>query len=109
MESLHEYLTAQAAACKANAATLTADNRCDEAVFEKIRANVYEIFGSVLNAAQKTEDPMAFFRARLVDIPANWEIALEWAQSHGDATRVHTETVKLEAVAAIRARLEVTQ
>lgn len=106
MESLHEFLTTQAAACKANATALAADDRCDEAVFEKIRANVFEIFLSVGNAAQKTSDPMAFFRARLEDIPASWEAALEKARSHGDEKRAHTETVKLEAIAAIRARLE---
>lgn len=107
MESLHEFLTAQAAACKANAAALQSDDRCDEAVFEKIRANVFEIFASVLNAARKTDAPMDFFRARLADIPANWEAALEKARAHGDEARAHTETVKLEAVAAIRAQLEV--
>ena len=70
-------MTHQADACKAQAAALTADERCDEAVFEKIRANVYEIFLSVAEAAGKTDAPMAFFRARLADIPANWEAALE--------------------------------
>lgn len=106
MESLHAFLTEQAAACKRSAAALTADDRCDEAVFEKIRANVYEIFASVLAAAQKTADPAAFFRARLADIPASWEAALEKARSHGDEARAHTETVKLDVVRAIRERLE---
>ena len=108
MESLQQFLTQQADACKARAAALTADDRCDEAVFEKIRANVYEIFRSVAGAAQKTEDPAPFFRARLADIPANWEAALEKARSHGDENRAHTETVKLEVVAAIWAHWEVT-
>ena len=102
MESLHTFLTDQAHICKQNAAALTADDRCDEAVFEKIRANVYEIFVSVLTAAQRTADPDAFFRARLADIPAAWETALEKARSRGDEARTHTETVKLEVVAVIR-------
>lgn len=107
MESLHAFLTDQARICKENAAALTADDRCDEAVFEKIRANVYEIFASVLTAAQKAPDPEAFFRARLADIPASWEAALEKARSHGDESRAHTETVKLNVVRAIREKLEV--
>lgn len=106
MESLHAFLSTEAAACKARAAALTADDRSDEAVFEKIRANVYEIFASVLTASQKAADPAAFFRARLADIPASWEASLEKARSHGDEARAHTETVKLEVVQAIRARLE---
>ena len=107
MESLHTFLTDRARACKENASALTADDRCDEAVFEKIRANVYEIFASVLTAAQRTADPASFFRARLEDIPASWETALEKARSHGDEKRAHTETVKLDVVRAIREKLEV--
>lgn len=108
MDTLHAFLTDQAAACKTRAAALTADDRCDEAIFEKIRANVYEIFSSVLTAARNADDPAAFFRARLDAIPANWASARERALAHGDETRAHTETVKLEVVEAIRARLEAT-
>ena len=106
MESLHAYLTEQAALCKAKAVTLTGDQRCDEAIFEKIRCNVFEIFLSVLNTAQKQPEPMAFFRRQLTAIPANWEAAYEKAKAHNDEGRAHTELVKLEAVRAIRERLE---
>ncbi|MBR7178799.1 MAG: hypothetical protein IKD27_04710 [Oscillospiraceae bacterium] len=107
MESLKQYLIQQAEACKSRADVLTADDRRDDAIFEKIRGNVYDIFLSVANAAEKTADPMAFFRARLADIPVNWEVAREKATLHGDVNRAHTESVKLEAIQAIRARLEV--
>ncbi len=106
MESLHAYLTEQADLCKKQAAALTADNRGDEAVFEKIRANVYEIFTAVLTTAQKQPVPMDFFRRQLAAIPANWEAALEKARTHGDDAKAHTETLKLEAVRAIREKLE---
>ena len=108
MESLHEFLTSQAALCKERAAALTADDRRDEAVFEKIRCNVYEIFAVILNTARKQADPMAFFRRQLGAIPANWESALDKARAHGDESRAHTETVKLEAVRTIRAYMEVS-
>lgn len=107
MESLQTYLTEAAAACKTRAAALTADDRCDEAIFEKIRANVFEIFLAVLNAARKQPEPMAFFRRQLDAIPANWEAALEKARAHGDDAKAHTEAVKLEVVRSIRAHLEV--
>ena len=106
MDSLLTYLTDQAALCKARAATLTADDRGDEAVFEKIRANVFEIFLSVWNTARKQPEPMAFFRRQLAAIPANWEAALEKAKAHGDEARAHTELLKLEAVRAIRQEVE---
>ena len=102
MESLQKFLNEQAEACKARAAALTADNRQDEAVFEKIRGNVFEIFTAVLNAARKQSDPVDFFRRQLTAIPANWEAALEKAEAHGDEAKAHTERIKLDAVRAIR-------
>lgn len=106
MESLHAFLTAQADACKIRASALAEDDRRDEAVFEKIRGNVFEIFSAVCDAAAKQPQPMAFFRSRLSSIPASWEAAYEKATAHGDDKRAHTELVKLEAVRVIRERLE---
>ncbi len=106
MESLKRYLTEQSDACKARAEALTADDRSDDAVFEKIRANVFGIFLSVLNTAQQQPEPMVFFRRQLSAIPANWEAALEKAKLHGDDAKAHTESVKLEVVRTIRERLE---
>ena len=107
MESLHKFLNQQAAACKERAAALTADDRRDEAVFEKIRGNVFEIFSAVLSTAQSQPEPMVFFRRQLDAIPANWEAALEKAKAHGDEAKAHTELLKLEAVRAIREHMEV--
>lgn len=108
MESLNQYLTSQVSACQRRCAELQADQREDEAVFEKIRCNVFDIFRTVLTAAEKQPDPPAFFRSRLDQIPASWEKALEQAEKHGDAEKAHIESVKLEAVRQIRARLEET-
>lgn len=105
MESLQKFLNEQAEACKARAASLTADNRQDEAVFEKIRSNVFEIFTAVLNAARKQSDPVDFFRRQLTAIPSNWEAALEKAEAHGDEAKAHTERIKLDSVRAIREQM----
>ena len=105
MESLQKFLNEQAEACKARATSLTTDNRQDEAVFEKIRGNVFEIFTAVLNAARKQSDPVDFFRRQLTAIPANWEAALEKAEAHGDEAKAHTERIKLDAVRAIREQM----
>jgi len=107
MESLHAFLTERSAHCAQRAAAPTADDRRDEAVFEKISGNVYDIFTAVLNTARNQPDPMDFFRRQLAAIPANWEAALEKARAHGDEAKAHTELLKLEAVRAIRERLEV--
>ena len=105
MKSLEKFLNEQAEACKARAAALTADSRQDEAVFERIRGNVFEIFTAVLNAARKQPEPMAFFRRQLTAIPANWEAALEKAAAHDDEAKAHTERIKLDAVRAIREQM----
>lgn len=107
MDSIHEFLTEQAAICRAKAVALTEDQRCDEAIFEKIRCNVFEIFAAVLKTAEKQPEPMVFFRRQLDAIPASWEAACQKAKAHGDENRAHTENVKLEVVRTIRARLEV--
>ena len=78
----------------------------DEAVFEKIRGNVYEIFSAVLTTARNQPAPMDFFRRQLAAIPATWEAALEKARAHGDESKAHTELLKLEAVRAIREHME---
>ena len=106
METLHAFMTEQAALCRERAAALTADERLDEAVFEKIRANVYEIFLSVLATAEKQPAPLDFFRRQLTAIPANWEAALEAARAHNDEAKAHTEALKLDTVRSIREQLE---
>lgn len=47
------YLEEQIAACKERGRLLAADARMDEGNFEKIRANVYEIFKTILSAAER--------------------------------------------------------
>ena len=49
----HAELVQQQQAAVAKAEALRAENRGDESVFERIRANVYGIFASVLEAADK--------------------------------------------------------
>lgn len=105
MESLHNYLTAQIDRCQTHCAKLRSDNRADEAVFEKIRGNVFDIFRSVLTAAEKQSEPESFFRERLEQIPAQWEHALTLAKEHGDDEKAHIESIKLSAVREIRAFL----
>lgn len=105
MESLKNYLTNQSRLCAERCATLEADHRRDEAVFEKIRSNVFEIFLAIANAAQKQPEPVSFFRAKLDQIPAAWEHSLSLAEHFHDSDKAHIESVKLEAVREIRAFL----
>lgn len=104
------YFAEEIAACAQREQALAADERHDEATFEKIRANVYDIFRTVLTVAvqQGQGDEAAvrtFFVQKLDAIPQNWESARRAAASHQDTVKMTVEQIKLETVAHIRAAL----
>ena len=89
---------------------LETDERKDEAVLEKIRGNIYDVFKTVLLAAQKAKseesDQKEFFRNNLNNIPRGWKIAYEQAEKNGDSVKVLQEKVKLEALSEIEEAYE---
>lgn len=94
---MQTYFNTQIVACREREAVLNADGREDEAVFEKVRANVYGIFQTVWTLNKDTE----FFREKLETIPQNWQAAREKAEKHGDTAAVTLETIKLETAQEI--------
>lgn len=73
---------------------------------KKIRANVYDIFCTILLAAVKTGNGNAdavqeFFRKKMKQIPASWEKAYDKASEHGDAEQMQIENIKLETAQMI--------
>lgn len=103
------WLEQKIAACKENKKALCADERADEATFEQIRANVYDIFKTVLTVGAKNSDPekaATFFRQRLETIPRAWREELATAEAHDDGEKAQIERVKLEALEEIRAHFE---
>ena len=101
-EKLLRFLDENTAGCRRRGAALAADGRDDEAKFEKIRGNVYDIFKTVLLAGDKAGSAEVFWR-NLEDIPARWQAAYQQAEAHGDHTAAHIERIKLAAAADIRA------
>lgn len=104
---LNAFFDAQIAACAQSHRELLADGRGDEAVFEKVKSNIYDIFRTVLSVGTKTcaNDPDAlksFFFLRLERIPADWVAAHEKAAAHGDTQKMHLEQLKLDTVAQIK-------
>ncbi|MDD4658974.1 MAG: hypothetical protein PHW26_08055 [Eubacteriales bacterium] len=106
------YFNEEIAACQRRQKELLADNRADEATFMKIRANVFDIFKTVLSVAIRTvksgssAEIKDFFLGKTEQIPANWKIAYAKAAEHGDVERMHYESIKLEAIAEIRETFE---
>lgn len=102
----HQYFQTAKQECQAQIAALQADDRCDEAVFVKIRLNMFDIFHSVFTVGENTAGDNAvklttFFRYRLEQIPKSWKAALEKAEQHGNMEAVHIENIKLDTVAQI--------
>lgn len=107
ISDLNCYFAQQIAMCGQRGQALQADDRADEAIFEKVKANVYDIFRTVFSVAVQTckEDPDAvqrFFALRLEQIPTSWAAALEEAKKHDDAVKMRLEQIKLDTVGAIR-------
>ena len=104
---MNAYFAAKIAACEQRRQELQKDSRADEAAFEKIKSNVYEIFRTVLSAAvtagQGNEGTVRdFFLKKTEQIPANWRTAYEKAVQHDDAKTMQIEHVKLDTLAEIQ-------
>ena len=101
IEKLNTYFAVQIQECDDRRELLLADDRRDEANFEKIRANVFDIFRTILSVAEKTgKDEAAvkqFFLLRAEQIPASWKASLENAQKHEDIVKAEIEKIKLKA------------
>lgn len=114
MEDMLCLLEARIAACRERAGKLEKDLRKDEAVFEKVRENVYDIFKTVLNVAGKQhgddeEAIRSFFASRLGQIPSSWRQSLEAARQHGDTQKAWMEEIKLAVIDDITAAFEQTR
>lgn len=102
------WLDGQIALCKERRQALLTDERRDEATFEKVRANVYDICRTLFAVAQRTcegdaEAASRFFLLKTGQIPQSWAAAYERAKRHGDAEKMAIEKLKLETVEEVKA------
>ena len=106
-QKFESYLDEQIAACKQRGKLLAADDRADEGNFEKVRANVYEIFKTILSVAERVcgKDDSAkrsFFLQKMEQIPTSWAASYEKAKQNGDARKMHIESIKLDTIREIK-------
>ena len=110
IEKMSTFFGECIAACEEREKVLSADGRRDEANFEKVRANIYDVFRTILAVAVKTQKDeagvRAFFLQKLEQIPTGWKAAYEAARQHEDAARMQIEEIKLSAVAEIETFFE---
>lgn len=104
---LNSYFDKKILSCEQRNKKLLADDRADEADFEKIRANVYDIFRTIFSVAVEksqgdAEAVKRFFLSKIEQIPSNWVIAYHKARQHDDAARMKIEQIKLDTVDEIK-------
>ena len=107
VSEMNRWLDEKTAMCSKRNQELNEDGRADEAIFEKVKANIYDVFRTVLSVAVKTgngnpDAVQTFFVQRAEQIPAGWAAALEKAKAHHDIARIQTEQIKLDTRSEIR-------
>ena len=107
LEQLNEWFGKQITSCGEAHQKLLADDRTDEANFEKIKSNVYDIFHTILTVAVKTGKGDAstvkrFFQQKTEQIPANWVTAYNKAKENGNAEQMLIESIKLDTIQEIK-------
>ena len=107
VSELNRWFNEKTEMCSKRNRELNEDGRADEAIFEKVKANIYDVFCTVLSVAVRTangdEDAVkGFFVQRAEQIPAGWAAALEKAREHNDIARMQTEQIKLDTIHEIR-------
>ena len=105
---INSYFDGEISRCQALEAELSADSRGDEAIFARVRKNVFDIFKTVFSVAldrcgEDREEPLRFFLARAEQIPESWRQSLQKAEKYGDTEKAHLEHIKLGAIDEITA------
>ena len=80
---------------------LIKDDRKDESNVLKAKANIYDIFKVLWNAAKNTSTDMESFKEVFLNkasaIPSAWEASLQKAREHNDTFKILIEEAKLAA------------
>lgn len=107
VSKLNRYFEEQIAMCNQRNKKLLDDERTDEATFEKVKANVYDIFRTIFSVAVKTSkgEPDAvrrFFVQKIEQIPSSWVTAYDKAKQHNDTVKMCLEQIKLDTIGEIK-------
>lgn len=106
IETFINYLDQRTSLVQEDILRLIADDRKDEANFEKIRANIFQIVKTVLQASarlsQEESQRVRFLESKLALFQETWEKSLMKAKEHEDDLKIVQEQTRLEALAEIQ-------
>jgi len=110
-ENVVRYLQSQSAHEQQNQMQLQTENRDDEAVFAKIRWNLWNnVFPAFAKIAHQQSDSPATFvenlRNRLLNVKEQWQKALEKAEKFEEYAEIAKEQQKLQTVDNVLSYLE---
>lgn len=111
-EEIVTYFNEEIADCQRKRQELLRDDRADEATFERIKENVFDIFKTIFAVAIKTagedntEEIKQFFLNKLEVIPSGWKDSYNKAKQYGDIEKQQCEHMKLLTVEKIQANFE---
>ncbi len=104
---IFSYFDGEMEGLRSREQALAADERRDEAVFVRVRFNIFEAFHAVFSAGIKIcrgdeEQLRQFFLTRTEQIAQSWLASRQKAMAHDDTYKLYLEDIKLEACADIR-------
>ena len=106
IQTFINYLDQRTSSVQEDTLRLIADNRRDEANFEKIRTNIFQIVKTIFQASvrvsQEESERVRFLDTTLTLFQETWESHLTEAKEHGDDLKIVQEQTRLEALAEIR-------
>lgn len=107
LEKMEMYFAQMVAGCERQYISLWADERTDDAAFQRIRSNVFGIFRTILPVCIKLSGgdlarAKSVFLEKYGQITGNWVQALASAEEHRDLKRCAIEQTKMRTAEEIR-------
>ena len=107
MNEFKEYIETKIMELAAESKNLDENYRQDDAVFVKIKANVYDVCKTVFSVFEKTKKESSLYNDYInkqYEFEKTWSDSADKAKEFGDAKKLVAEEAKLEALADIKAK-----
>lgn len=112
IEQMNRYFEENITECGQKKNMLLSDDRKDEANFWQIRANIYDVFRTILSVAVRTEkeedEIRAFMDGKFAEMTGIWAESGRKAQENGASSKAAIEQIKVETAGEIRKKFEQT-
>ena len=104
---VNDFFEQRISGCYEKRRQLETEECNDEANFEKIKANVYDIFKTILSVAMKQhgDDSLRvqeFFMKKLEQISSDWASSYEKAEQNDDSKKMCIEKIKMSTAQDVK-------